>query len=177
MTARAQKLRNYVGGTWQESTAVNDLPVTNPATQEILGHVPLSLAPEVDRAVQAAESAIPGWRRTPPTERVQYLFKLKGLLEDNLVQLARCITMECGKTLDESLGEVRRAIENVEVACGIPSLMQGSILEDIARGMDEAMIRQPVGVVAAISPFNFPARIPFWSLPYAIGCGNSDPAR
>jgi malonate-semialdehyde dehydrogenase (acetylating) / methylmalonate-semialdehyde dehydrogenase len=113
------------------------------------------------------------WRRTPPAERIQYLFKLKDLLEKNLEDLARTITMECGKTLEESRGEMRRAIENVEVACGIPILMQGYNSEDIARGVDEIMLRQPVGVAAAIVPFNFPGMIAFWFMPYALACGNT----
>jgi malonate-semialdehyde dehydrogenase (acetylating)/methylmalonate-semialdehyde dehydrogenase len=104
---------------------------------------------------------------------VQYLFKLKNLLEENLEDLARTITLECGKTLAESTGEMRRAIENVEVACGIPMMMQGTILEDVAKGIDEMMIRQPLGVAAAIAPFNFPGMIPFWFMPYALACGNT----
>jgi malonate-semialdehyde dehydrogenase (acetylating)/methylmalonate-semialdehyde dehydrogenase len=104
---------------------------------------------------------------------VQYLFKLKNLLEENFEDLARTITTECGKTLEESRGEMRRAIENVEVACGIPAMMQGYNSEDIARGVDETMIRQPVGVAAVIAPFNFPGMIPFWFLPYALACGNT----
>ena len=112
------------------------------------------------------------WRCTPPGDRVQYLFGLKQLLEDHIDQIARTLVQENGKTLVEAKGELRRAIENVEVACGIPMLMQGYNLEDIAHGIDESMIRQPVGIVAAITPFNFPGMIPFWYLPYAIACGN-----
>ncbi|HEX3270140.1 MAG TPA: CoA-acylating methylmalonate-semialdehyde dehydrogenase, partial [Ktedonobacterales bacterium] len=112
------------------------------------------------------------WRRTPATERVQYLFTLKNLLEEHFDEIARLTTQECGKTLAESQGELRRGIENVEVACGIPSLMMGYNAEDIARGIDEHMLRQPLGVVAAITPFNFPGMIPLWFLPYAIACGN-----
>ena len=113
------------------------------------------------------------WRETPPADRVQPLFRLKALLERDFEELSRSVTLECGKTLAEARGEVRRAIENVEVACGIPSLMQGRALEDIARGIDEFMLRQPVGVAAVIAPFNFPAMIPFWFLPYALACGNA----
>jgi malonate-semialdehyde dehydrogenase (acetylating)/methylmalonate-semialdehyde dehydrogenase len=138
-----------------------------------LTQVPLSLKGDVDAAAIAAADAFTSWRRTPPTERVQYLFKLKFLLEEHLDDLARTITLECGKTLAESKGELQRAIENVEVACGIPMLMQGYNLEDVARGIDEMMIRQPVGVIAVIAPFNFPGMIPFWFLPYAIACGNT----
>jgi len=125
------------------------------------------------QAAEAAERALPEWRRAPAVERVQYLFKLRGLREDNLEELSRLITTECGKTLEESRGEMRRAIENVEVARGMPILMQGYNSEDIARGFDEIMVRQPVGVCAAICPFNFPGMIPFWFMPYALACGNT----
>ena len=166
-------MRNYVQGEWQQSAAVESLAVLNPATGEELGRTPLSPAGEVDAAVQAARRAFPGWRRVPVTERIQYLFKLKGLLEDQFEDIARTITMECGKTLAESRGEMRRAIENVEVACGTPILIQGYNSEDIASGIDEVMIRQPLGVCAIIAPFNFPGMIPFWFLPYAMACGNT----
>jgi len=170
--AENDRLLNYIGAEWRPSTATDSLDVVNPATAEILGRVPLSPATEVDRAAHAAATALPGWRRTPATERVQYLFKLKGLLEEHFDDLSRTITQECGKTLDEARGEMRRSIENVEVACGIPALMQGYNSEDIASGIDEFMIRQPVGVAAVIAPFNFPAMIPFWFMPYALACGN-----
>ena len=163
---------NYIGGEWSKSSAGQSLAVTNPATAEVIGSVAMSNAADVGAAVEAAEKVAAEWRRTPPGERVQYLFKLKQLLEVNLDELARTIVMENGKTLAEARGELRRAIENVEVACGIPMLMQGYNLEDIAPGIDESMVRQPVGIVAAITPFNFPAMIPFWYLPYAIACGN-----
>lgn len=166
-------LKNYINGEWFTSSTTNYLDVINPATAEVLGTVPLSPATEVEQAAVAAATAFTTWRRTPPTERVQYLFKLKNLLEEHFDELARTITLECGKTLAESKGEMRRAIENVEVACGIPILMQGDYLEDVARGIDEFSIRQPVGVTAIIAPFNFPGMIPFWFLPYAIACGNT----
>ena len=166
-------LPNYIDNTWQKSAADELLDVTNPATGEVLTQVPLSPAEEVDQAATAAAAALQEWRRTPPVQRIQYLFALKSLLEENLDDIARTITLECGKTLDEAKGEMRRAIENVEVACGIPTLMQGTNLEDIASGIDEFMIRQPVGVCAAIAPFNFPGMITFWFLPYAIACGNT----
>jgi len=139
----------------------------------VLAQVPLSDAADVALATQAAAAAFPEWRRTPPEERVQYLFGLKELLEEHAEEIARILTMENGKTLAESRGELRRSVENVEVACGIPALMQGYNLEDVARGMDEILIRQPLGVVAAITPFNFPAMIPLWFLPYAVACGNT----
>jgi len=169
----ATELQNFVGGGWVRSESSDKLPVSNPATAEVMAHVPLSPAREVDRAAQAALKAFREWRETPPEERIQYLFKLKNLLEEHLDGLARTLTQECGKTYNESLAEMRRAIENVEVACGIPTLMQGYNSEDIARGIDESMIRQPLGVVAAITPFNFPGMVPFWFLPSAIACGNT----
>ena len=166
-------LRNYINNRWQASHAGEQLPVTNPATAEVMARVPLSPAEDVDEAVQAAAAAMDGWRRTPVTDRIQYLFKLKALLEEHLDDIARTITMECGKTFAESVGEMRRAIENVEVACGAPILMQGDFSEDIAGGIDEIMIRQPVGVCGIITPFNFPGMIPFWFMPYALACGNT----
>jgi malonate-semialdehyde dehydrogenase (acetylating) / methylmalonate-semialdehyde dehydrogenase len=167
------KVSNYVNGRWQNATTTEWLDVSNPATGEPIAQVPISSAADVATAVDAAAAAYPEWRRTPPEDRIQPLFKLKQLLEDHIDELGRIITQENGKTLSEAKGELRRAIENVEVACGIPMMMQGYNLEDVARGIDEMMIRQPVGVVAAITPFNFPAMIPFWFLPYAIACGNT----
>jgi malonate-semialdehyde dehydrogenase (acetylating) / methylmalonate-semialdehyde dehydrogenase len=164
---------NYVNGQWVESRSSELLDVTNPATGKVLSRVPLSTPAEVATAIDAAAAAFPDWRRTPPEDRIQPLFKLKALLEEHLDELARIITCENGKTLGEAKAELRRAIENVEVACGIPMMMQGYNLEDVARGIDETMIRQPLGVVAAITPFNFPGMIPFWFLPYAIACGNT----
>ena len=167
-------IRNFVNGQWSAAdAAAASLAVLNPATGETLGETPQSPGAEVDRAVQAAAAALPEWRRTPPGERVQYLFKLKALMERDVTELARTITLENGKILSESLGEMTRAIENVEVACGIPILMQGDVLEDVSRGIDELMIRQPVGVCAIICPFNFPGMIPFWFFPYALACGNT----
>ncbi|PZV09797.1 MAG: methylmalonate-semialdehyde dehydrogenase (CoA acylating) [Leptolyngbya sp.] len=166
-------LQNHVNGEWVSSNTTDYLDVLNPATIEVLAQVPLSEARDVDQAVQAAQQAFTTWRRVPAGDRIQYLFKLKILLEEHLDDLAQTITMECGKTLAESKGELRRAIENVEVACGIPMMMQGYNSEDIAKGIDEFMIRQPLGVVGIICPFNFPAMIPFWFMPYAIACGNT----
>src|SRR5437879_1528273 len=173
VTAHATELQNCIGGSWRRSAAAEYVDVTNPATAELLARTPLSTSAEVDAAVQAAADAFPAWRRTPPGERVQYLFRLKNLIKEHLDELARLITIENGKTLGEAKAELRRAIENVEVACGIPMMMQGYNLEDVARGIDETMIRQPMGVVAAITAFNFPAMIPFWFLPYAIATGNT----
>jgi malonate-semialdehyde dehydrogenase (acetylating)/methylmalonate-semialdehyde dehydrogenase len=168
----SNQLLNFIDGQWQRSSAGDYLDVTNPATVQVMTQVPLSPGAEVEAAAQIARKAYEEWRRTPPLERVQYLFKLKYLLEENRDELARIITNECGKTFKESGGELQRGIENVEVACGIPMLMQGYNNEDIASGIDEHMIRQPLGVVAAITPFNFPGMIPLWFLPYAVATGN-----
>ena len=163
---------NFVDGEWRQPRGGEVLPVRNPATGQALGSVALSGGHDVDDAVSAALRAFPEWRRTPPSERIQCLFRLKPLLESHFAEIARGITDECGKTLAEAEGELRRGIENVEVAAGIPSLLMGAVAEDIAPGIDELMIRQPVGVVAAITPFNFPAMIPLWFLPYAVATGN-----
>lgn len=167
-----QKVLNYINNEWREVQGAAELEVINPANARVLALTPLSPAAEVNLAVEAGLAAYPEWRRTPAGERVQPLFKLKRLLEENLDDLTRTVTSECGKTYAEALGEMQRGIENVEVACGIPSLLQGWNNEDIARGIDEHMIRQPLGVVAAITPFNFPGMIPLWFLPYAVATGN-----
>ena len=167
------KVPQYINGQWLDSNSPDWQDVINPATGEVLARVPLSSAAEVAAAVEAAAAAFPEWRRTPPEDRIQALFKLKQILEDHVDELGRILTQENGKTLTEAKAELRRAIENVEVACGIPTMMQGYNLEDVARGIDEMMIRQPLGVIAAITPFNFPGMIPFWFLPYAIATGNT----
>jgi malonate-semialdehyde dehydrogenase (acetylating)/methylmalonate-semialdehyde dehydrogenase len=167
------KLSNFINGDWRDSSATEWLDVINPATGEPIARTPLSDASEVAAAVEAAAAAFPEWRRTPAEDRIQPLFKLKYLLEEHLDEISRLITTENGKTFTEAKAEMRRAIENVEVACGIPMMMQGYNLEDVARGIDEMMIRQPLGVVAGIVPFNFPGMIAFWFLPYAIACGNT----
>jgi malonate-semialdehyde dehydrogenase (acetylating)/methylmalonate-semialdehyde dehydrogenase len=172
-TTQVPELENYVHGAWRRATASEYADVTNPATGELLARTPLSSSTDVDAAVHAAAAAFPEWRRTPAGERIQYLFKLKNLLEENIDELSRIITTENGKTFAEAKAEMRRGIENVEVACGIPMMMQGHVLEDVTPGVDEIQIRQPLGVVAAITPFNFPAMIVYWFLPYAIACGNT----
>ncbi len=173
MAQQATTIMNYYGGSWQASQSAENLDIVNPATAKTIGKVPLSPKEEVELAVKEASTAYQEWRRVPPTERIQYLFRLKDILEQHFDELACTITIENGKTFKEAQGEIRRAIENVEVACGIPTMMQGGILEDIAPGIDEYMLRQPLGVVAIISPFNFPGMIPFWFLPYALACGNT----
>jgi malonate-semialdehyde dehydrogenase (acetylating)/methylmalonate-semialdehyde dehydrogenase len=167
------RLKNYINGTWRDPDAVDSCRVTNPATAEVLAEAPFSAAADVEAAASAARIALESWRRVPAGERVQHLFKLKDLLEGEFEDLSRTVTIENGKTLGEARGEIRRAIENVEVACGIPSLMQGDVSEDIAPGIDELMLRQPLGVCATICPFNFPGMIPFWFLPYSLACGNT----
>ncbi|HEX7000813.1 MAG TPA: CoA-acylating methylmalonate-semialdehyde dehydrogenase [Trueperaceae bacterium] len=170
--AQAEVLLNYVGGQWTRSQAGSTSPVRNPATAETIAMVPLSPAEEVDAAVKAAKEAFPGWRETPVVDRIKPLFKLRDLLVAHQAELARTITNEAGKTYGESFAEMARGIENVEVACGAPIMMQGTNNEDIAHGIDEHMIRQPLGVVAAITPFNFPGMIPLWFMPYAVAAGN-----
>ncbi len=166
-------LPNHINGKWQKSTATEYLDVINPATTELLGKVPLSTKSEVNEAAEVAAKAFISWRRTPAKQRVQFLFILKYLLEEYLEDIARTITLECGKTLAESRVEMRHAIENVEIACGMPMMMQGNNFEDASEGIDAMVIRQPLGVCAAICAFNFPGMIPFWFLPYALACGNT----
>ncbi|UCH03235.1 MAG: CoA-acylating methylmalonate-semialdehyde dehydrogenase [Candidatus Bathyarchaeota archaeon] len=166
-------LKNYINGEWVEAKTDEIRDVVNPATMKIIARVPRSGAEDVDDAIQAAHEAFPKWRRTPPVTRARYLFRLKTALEECFEELSRIQTMEHGKTIDESRGETRRGIEMVEVACGIPSLMMGYNLEDIARGIDEYVLRQPLGVFGCIAPFNFPFMVPLWFLPFAIATGNT----
>jgi len=166
-------LDNFIGGRWVISSATSYYDVHNPAVGDVIGRTPLSTAADVGAAVDAAAAALPGWRDTPVNARAQVLHKFKGALEQHFEELARIVTTEHGKTLDEARGSVRRGIECVEVACGAPSLMQGSALEDIASGIDCHVVRQPLGVCAAIAPFNFPAMVPMWFLPFAIVTGNT----
>ena len=173
MVRLATTLRNYIGGEWVPSAATDFLDATNPATGESLGRVPLSGARDVDQAVAAAQAAFGKWRRVPPVVRARYLFKLRALLEQHFDDIAAIVTRENGKTLDEAKGSVRRGIENVEHACGIPTLMMGKTLEDVAAGIDCEYVRQPLGVFAAVTPFNFPAMVPCWFWPYAIATGNT----
>jgi malonate-semialdehyde dehydrogenase (acetylating)/methylmalonate-semialdehyde dehydrogenase len=168
-----QIVRNYVNQEWVDPEMNVYLDVTNPANSEILGKVPMSSPKDVDIAVQLAKIAFNEWRRIPAEDRIQYLFRLKYLIDEHFDELSRLITLENGKTFKESQGEMKRAVENVEMACGIPAVMMGNFSEDIAPGIDEIMIRQPVGVCAIISPFNFPGMIPFWFLPYALATGNT----
>ena len=167
-------LQNYVGSEWKNSSSTTSIAVINPANQEEIGKVPYGpgTSTDVDLAVRASLKAHLEWRDVPVMQRVQPLFKLKRLLEENLDDIAATITLESGKTLAESKGEMQRAIENVETACSTPMLLQSEFSENIVPGIDEFMIRQPLGVTACIAPFNFPGMITFWFLPYSIACGN-----
>jgi malonate-semialdehyde dehydrogenase (acetylating)/methylmalonate-semialdehyde dehydrogenase len=167
------EILNYVDGNWVKPSVSEYADVINPATGELLARTPLCGPQDVAAAAKAAAAAFPAWRQTPVQERVQPLFRLRDLLKASMDEIARTITNEAGKTFEESKAEMVRAIENVEVACGMPMLSKGEIVEDIAPGIDEIMLRQPLGVCATIAPFNFPGMIPFWYLPYAIACGNT----
>ncbi len=167
------EITNYINGEFVKSTSSRFLDVTNPANGHCIARVPLSTENELDKAVAAAKAAFPAWRETPPLERSRYFFRLKTIFEERFEEAARILTIENGKTLDESRGSVRRAIENIEVASGIPNLMQGQCLEDVAPGIDTVAFNRPIGVFAAITPFNFPSMVPLWFLPYAVACGNT----
>jgi malonate-semialdehyde dehydrogenase (acetylating)/methylmalonate-semialdehyde dehydrogenase len=167
-------LDNYIDGEWTPARAATDvLDVTNPATGEVLARVPLSGAADLDDAVRAAREALPEWRSVSTIARARKLFELRERLVARSDDMARSVTTEMGKTLVDARAEVARMIEMVEAACAIPTTMQGRILEDVSRNIDAETIRQPVGVCAAIVPFNFPAMVPFWFLPFAIACGNT----
>ncbi len=166
-------LPNFIGGQWLPASSQDLIRVENPATGAAIAAIPDSSQADVDACVAAALQAFAGWRKVPPVDRAQHLFRYKHLLEEDFEEIARIVTLEHGKTLAEARGEVRRAIENVDVAVGVPTLMQGRNLEDVAKGIDEYAVRQPLGVFAAIAPFNFPAMVPFWFIPYAIATGNT----
>ena len=172
-TTATRLLQNYVGGRWTAASGSETLDVTNPSTGEALAQVPLSAADDLDAAVQAARAALPEWRAVSAIARAQKLFQLREGLVERKEDLARSVTTEMGKTIVDARAEVARMIEMVEAACALPTTMQGRILEDVSRNVDAETIRQPVGVCAAIVPFNFPAMVPFWFLPFAIGCGNT----
>lgn len=169
----ARILKNYINGQWHESRESGVCDVINPADGKCLATVPAGSKEDVDDAAKSSHRAFCSWRNTPASQRIQYLFKMKQILEANSDEIAEICTSECGKTFAESKAEIVRAIENIEVACGIPKLLQSDFSEDIATGVDEFYIRQPVGVGASISPFNFPVMIAFWFMPYAIACGNT----
>ena len=174
MSATATKiLPNYINGGWVPSTSSELLDITNPATGEVLAQVPLSGANDVDAAVQAARAAFPAWKATSTIERARWLFGFREQLVQRADEIAATATREMGKTYPDAQAEVGRMIEMVEAACAIPTTMQGRILEGVATKVDTETIRQPVGVCAAITPFNFPAMVPMWFLPFAIACGNT----
>jgi malonate-semialdehyde dehydrogenase (acetylating)/methylmalonate-semialdehyde dehydrogenase len=172
-TTETRLIGNYVGGSWIAATSEEALEVENPATGEALARVPLSSAADLDAAVDAARRALPAWREVSVIERSRKLFALREGLDRRREELARSVTAEMGKTIGDARAEVARMIEMVECACAIPTTMQGRVLEDVSRGIDAETVRQPVGVCAAIVPFNFPAMVPFWFLPFAIACGNA----
>ncbi len=166
-------LDNYIGGRWTPSSSSESLDVANPAGGETLARVPLSSAADLDAAVRAAREALPVWRGVSVIERGRRLFALRQDLDARREELARSVTTEMGKTIADARAEVARMIELVECACAVPTTMQGRILEDVSRNVDAETVRQPVGVCAAIVPFNFPAMVPFWFLPFAVACGNT----
>src|SRR5215471_21824828 len=171
--AAAEILQNYIGGRWVRSQGTDHVNVHNPARGEVIAKTPLSTRADLDAAVAAATKAFPAWRDTPVVVRARSMFRFAHLLEQHFEEIARTVTTEHGKTIDESRGSVRRGIECVEVACGAPSLMMGYGLEQIATNVDCHVFRQPLGVVAAITPFNFPAMVPLWFLPFAVTTGNT----
>lgn len=170
--SEAMEVLNYINGQWIKPKGSQTSKILNPATQAVIGRFRSSSEEDVEQAVAAATAAFSPWRQTPVVERVRYLQNLLPLMRTEKGTLVEIITLECGKTFQESLAELERAIENIEVACGIPTLSQGTFSEDIAPGIDEIMIRQAVGISAVICPFNFPAMIAFWFMPYALACGN-----
>ncbi|NLT05894.1 MAG: CoA-acylating methylmalonate-semialdehyde dehydrogenase [Solirubrobacterales bacterium] len=171
--AATDRVRNLVGGEWVVPAGVATVPTADPATGAELAEVPLSGAADVGAAVAAAGAAQPVWAATSPLDRARALMALREALVAEREALARLVTLDMGKTLADARAEVGRGIESVEAATAIPHLLKGEALTGVARGVDVELLRQPVGVVAAISPFNFPAMIPLWFLPFAIGCGNA----
>src|ERR671911_1212780 len=170
---RMQEVRNFVGGRWEERDRRETEPVYDPATGKVIAETPLSSREDVDRAVKAAEAAFPEWSATPVVERARLLFRFKALLEEHFEELRDLVTLENGKDAKDAGGEVRRGIEVVEFACGMPTLLMGETVRDVASGIDNVSYRFPLGVVAAITPFNFPCMIPLWTMPVAIGAGNT----
>jgi malonate-semialdehyde dehydrogenase (acetylating) / methylmalonate-semialdehyde dehydrogenase len=168
-----REVRNFVGGRWEQRDGRETEPVYDPATGQVIAQTSLSSREDVDRAVKAAEAAFPDWSRTPVVKRTQVLFRFKMLLEEHFEELRDLVTLENGKDAKDAGGEVRRGIEVVDFACGMPTLTMGETVRDVAHGVDNISYRVPLGVVAAITPFNFPCMIPLWTLPIAIGAGNT----
>ena len=173
MQQTRREVRNFIGGEWVDADGRETEPVYDPATGETIAETPLSTKDDVDGAVKAAAAAFEGWSKTPVVKRTQVLFRYKMLLEEHFEELRDLVTLENGKDAKDAGGEVRRGIEVVEFACGMPSLMMGETVRDVARGIDNVSYRFPLGVVAAIVPFNFPCMIPLWTMPVAIGAGNA----
>ncbi|MBI3694214.1 MAG: CoA-acylating methylmalonate-semialdehyde dehydrogenase [Acidobacteria bacterium] len=171
--AEVRTLRFYVNGRWEEAAGRSLHPIYNPATGETIAQVPYATAEDIDRVARAAHAAFLKWREVPVVERVQVFYRYKALLEKHADEVARILTTENGKTIEDARGSVRRAIQMVEVCCGMPSLIMGYSLDNVAKGIDCQTIRQPLGVCAGITPFNFPAMVPMWMYPFAIACGNS----
>src|ERR687898_3535561 len=171
--AEARTLKNFVGGSFVDATVDRTLEDRDPATGELAARVPLSGAADVDAAVRASRQAQPEWRAVPPQQRARAVLALRDALVAHREELTALVTADMGKTLADADGEVGRGIESVESAAAIPHLLKGETLEGVASGLDVEMVRQPVGVVAAITPFNFPAMIPLWFMPYAVACGNA----
>jgi len=172
-TSSGTQCKLLVGGEWIASTATEYQDVYNPSTGEIIAKTPMGGRADMDKAVEAAHKAFLEWKEVPVVERARVMFKFKALLEEHYDEIARCVTREHGKTFAEARASLQRGIEVVEFACGIPSLMMGESMENIARNVDCETIRHPLGVCAGISPFNFPAMVPLWMYPIAITCGNS----
>src|SRR5216117_435282 len=169
----ATLIKNYIGGEWASAGTMEATPVYNPSRGEVIAQVPAGGTEEVNQAVAAARAAFPAWSEIPVVERARILFRYKHLLEENFESLARGVTREHGKTIEEARGDVRRGIEVVELACAIPSLLMGQTLANVARGIDGQVERCPLGVCVGITPFNFPAMVPMWMFPLAIACGNT----
>lgn len=173
MVKNGSLVQNFIGGEWVKAETEREDLVPNPATGEILARVPLSTRSDLDRAVQTAEEAFQTWSKVPVPRRARIMFKYQQLLVEHWEELARLVTLENGKNYSEAYGEVQRGIECVEFAAGVPSLMMGSNLPDIATGLESAMYRYPIGVIGGITPFNFPMMVPCWMFPLAIACGNT----
>lgn len=168
------KVRNFVNGEWVDSTTKNWLDVKNPATTDTIAKVPMSTKDEMSAAIDAAQEAWWSWRETPPVSRARLMFNLKAIMEREFENVARIISQEQGKTIDDARGETRRCIENVEVASGVTTLQMGYNLEDgAAANIDEEVVISPLGVFGAVCPFNFPGMVPFWFWPYAVATGNT----
>src|ERR1700716_4069500 len=163
----------FIDGEWREITGVDKSPVYNPSRGEVIAEVPLCTKEHVDLAVESAAAAFPKWRDTPPVERARLFFRYRQLIEENFDRICESVTREHGKTLAEARGSAYRGIENIEYACGIPTLLFGDTLENLARGVDCETLHQPLGVCVGITPFNFPAMVPMWMFPLAIACGNT----